>query len=555
MFFSRNHAVAALAALMLVFTGWAWGGVVLWTQFVTCALGAIALIIALTPSSRSSAQLASPRRDFSLALVIGFFVAAGFVTYDGYHLLDQRSSTLQLIPDAVLPEMRFSDWGLRGGLAGFGSMLLSLLALGLRTPTHARSLLLRFPPFWIGVALFGFISIQSLNPWGVVVERDLTWKIIQQDYISWIPAGLAAPFVGDDDPGGMNGWRQMLILSGPWMLLCALRIAVTHRRTYAHLAWIVGLNSMAVGVVGAVVAAGKDLTFLGFKNWFAYKAPFGPFIYKNHAGIYLYLSAAIVLALTAHLIARRGDRADRGGPHLIAAILFVMLCLASASTLSVGAFFGVGALLLLAPALYFVDRHVSAALSPAPALMLLGLASLVIYVAGSSSKMDILRERVEKKRAYVEQAGSDDRGPIRRATLSQITDGDTSRLAFGWGAGSYRWTSPVYMVNQPEFVDSKGRLWARANYAHCDWLQALLEWGVVGCFILFPVLAWLWIKILHAIHRRSASQLALSAALVLVLAHAALDFIFYFTPTLTLLALIVAWLASAEDPADSRLGY
>jgi hypothetical protein len=68
------------------------------------------------------------------------------------------------------------------------------------------------------------------------------------------------------------------------------------------------------------------------------------------------------------------------------------------------------------------------------------------------------------------------------------------------------------------------------------------------------VLAWLWIKILHAIHRRSASQLALSASLVLVLAHAALDFIFYFTPTLTLLALIVAWLASAEDPADARFG-
>jgi len=550
MFISRENIVAVLASLILVFTGWAWGGVVLWTQFVTCGLGAISLIVALAPRDHSSTPWASARRQLNFAVILGFAVTASFAAYDSYHLFDQRASTLQLIPDAVLPGVHFSDWGLRGTLAGLGAMLLWLLALGLRSQTHARSTLLRFPPFWIGVVLFSFVTIQSLNPWGAVVERDLTWKVIELNHMSWLPAGLAAPFVGDDDPGGMNGWRQMLILSGPWMLLCALRVAVAHRRTYTRLAWIVGLNSIMIGVIGAVVASGKDLSFLGFKNWFAYKAPFGPFIYKNHAGIYLYLSAAIVLALTAYLIARRGDRADRGGPHLVAAILFVMLCLASASTLSVGAILGASALLLLAPVLYFVDRHVSAALSPAPALMLLGLATLVIYVAGSSSKVDILRERIEKKRAYVEQAGTDDRGPIRRATLDQISDGDMSQLVFGWGAGSYRWTSPVYMIKQPEFVDSKGRLWARANYAHCDWLQILLEWGVVGSAFILSALAWLGFKILYAVHRRSASQLALSAALVIALVHASLDFIFYFTPALTLLALIVAWLASAEDAAD-----
>lgn len=546
--------MTCVAALLLVFTGWAWGGVVLWTQFVTCALGALALIAALLPRDQSTPFIHAARRQLGAALLIGLVAAIAFAGLDGYQLAKQRAATLELISDAALPAIGFADWGLRGLLVGIGATLASMIVIGLRIPTHARSSLLRFPPFWVGVALFGYISLQSLNPWGVVVERDLTWKIIPQDYISWLPAGLDAPFIGDRDPGGMNGWRQMLILSGPWMLLCALRIAVTHRRTYTRLAWIVGLNSAVIGVVGAVVASGKNFSFLGYKNWFAYHAPFGPFVYKNHAGIYLYLSAALVLALAAHLIARRGDRADRGGPHLIAAMLFVMLCLGAATTLSVGALFGAGVLLLLAPALYFVDRHLNAALSPAPAMMLLGLAALVIYVAASTSKLDVLRERIDKKRAYVEQAGADDRAPIRRATLQQIAAGDSAKLAFGWGAGSYRWTSPLYMIKQPEFVDSKGRLWTRANYAHCDWLQALLEWGVVGCALILGALVWLGFKIGHAVLRRSASQLALSAGLFIALAHASLDFIFYFTPALTLAALIAAWLAMAED-IDERRGF
>lgn len=552
---SRETAVAVIAAIMLIFTGWAWGGVILWTQFATCGLGALALLVALTPRDRSSPLMATVRKQFGVAALFGLLVAAAFAGLDSYQLAEQRASTLELIPGATLPGINFADWGLRGLGIGAAVALAAMFIAALRAPTHTRATLLRFPPFWVGLALFSYIALQSINPWGLVVERDLTWKIIPQDFVSWLPSGLAAPFVGDDDPGGMNGWRQMLILSGPWMLLCALRIAITRRRTLVTLAWITGLNALAVGVVGAVVASGKDFSFLGFKNWFAHHAPFGPFIYRNHAGIYLYLSAALMLALAAHLIARKGDRADRGGPHLLAVLLFVMLCLAAASTLSIGAILAASLMLVLAPALYFIDRHVRTALSPAPAIMLLGCGMLVIYVAASSTNLGALRQRIEKKRDYVEQRGADDRAPLRRATLAQIDDAGTAKVLFGWGAGSYRWTSPPYMAKQPEFVDTKGRLWARANFAHCDWLQALLEWGVFGCASLALALAWLILKVRDAWRRRSASLLALAAALIIVLAHASLDFIFYFTPALTLVALMIAWLACTDDAEAPRTRY
>lgn len=540
---------------MLVFTGWAWGGVVLWTQFVTCGLGALALLVALTPRDQTSPFLATAIRGYLWSLAIGAMAGVSVAAYDWMQVDNIRAATLQLVPDAVLPALALSDWAGRGALVAAGLGLTGMLVTALRIPTHARSVLLRFPPFWIGAALFGYVAVQSLNPWGLVVERDLTWKIIPQDYITWLPAGLDAPFIGDRDPGGMNGWRQILILSGPWMLLCALRVAIVRRRTLVTLAWIAGLNALAIGVVGAVVASGKDFTFLGFKNWFAHKAPFGPFIYKNHAGIYLYLSAALMLALTVHLIARKGDRADRGGPHLLAAILFVLLCLAAASTLSIGAIIAASALLILAPALYFADRHVRAALSPAPAIMLLGCGALVIYVAASSTNLGALRQRIEKKRDYVEQRGDDDRAPLRRATLAQIDDADGAKALFGWGAGSYRWTSPPYLARQPEFIDAKGRLWARANFAHCDWLQALLEWGAVGAVIIASALIWLASKIGSALRRRSASLLALSAGILIVLLHVTLDFALYFTPSLSLLALMAAWIASADDAEASHSGY
>ena len=553
--FSRETTVATIAGVMVVFAGWAWGGVVLWTQFATCGLGALALLVALTPRDQASPSRAAVIRGHLCAPAIGAAPGVSVAAHDWMSASNMRAATLQLIPDAALPPLETADWAIRGALVATGSAVSGMFIAALRAPTHARTVLLRFPPFWIGAALFGYIAVQSLNPWGLVVERDLTWKIIPQDPVSWLPAGLDAPFIGDRDPGGMNGWRQMLILSGPWMLLCALRLAVTRRRTLVALAWVVGLNALAVGFVGAVVASGKDFSFLGFKTWFAHHAPFGPFIYRNHAGIYLYLSAAVMLALTAYLIARKGDRADRGGPHLLAAILFVMLCLAAASTLSIGVIMVAAALLALAPALYFVDRQVRSALSPAPAIMLLGCGALVVYVAASSTNLDALRQRIEKKRDYVDQAGSDDRAPLRRATLAQIGDAGAAKVLFGWGAGSYRWTSPPYLARQPEFVDARGRLWARANFAHCDWLQALLEWGFVGCVIPAFALAWLVLKVRHACRRRSASLLALSAGLVVVLAHASLDFILYFTPVLTLVALMLAWLASAEDAEAPRSGY
>lgn len=532
---------------MLVFTGWAWGGVVLWTQFATCCLGALALLVALMPQDPHSPHRSRLRRGFLISLVMGLVAAGGLGLIDWLELSKQRNATLQLIPDATLPDIAFADWGLRGAGVGAGLAVAGMFATVFGIPTSTRSSLLRFPPFWIGVALFGYIAVQSLNPWGLVVERDLTWNIVPQDHITWLPAGLAAPFIGDRDPGGMNGWRQMLILSGPWMLLCALRVSLLRERTYVTLSWLICLNALAVGFVGNLFAAARAREFLGFRPWPDRQPVFGPFVYKNHAGIYLYLAAAVALALAAHLIVSKGSRADRGGIHLLAALLFILLLGLSASTLSIGAVTVVLSLLLLSPVLYFYDMRLRAALSPLPALILLGAACIIGYAALDSGNLQKYRRRIEEKATAFERRGEDDRAPLRRAAFAQIEQGSTLRLLSGWGAGSYRWVAPPFLAQQPEFLDYKGRLRGRSNFAHCDWIQAGLEWGVLGLAFVAAGLCWLAVKLRSAVVSRSAHLCVLAVVLVALLLHAAIDFIFYFTPILTLLVFILAWLATALD--------
>lgn len=545
--FRRDAFVVGIAGLMLVFTGWAWGGVVLWTQFVSCGLGAVAFLVALTPRDPSSPWRPQVRRGFAISGVIGALAATVICGLDASTLSEQRASTQELLPETILQPLSFSDWGLRGLGVGVAAAFAGMFITAFRTPTHTRKALLRFPPFWIGLALFTYIALQSLNPWGLVVERDLAWKIIPQDHVDWLPAGLAAPFVGDNDPGGMNGWRQMLVLSGPWMLLCALRISIGSERVFVGLAWLTGINALAIGIVGNMVSAARSHEFLGYKPWPGRQPMFGPFVYKNHAGVYLYIAAAIVLALAAYLIVRKGSRADRGGSHLLAGLLFVLLVGASASTVSIGCMIAAASLLLLAPVLYFTDIRINGVFSPLPAVILLACGCILGYAAVDSGSLEKYRRRIEQKQVSLERMGSDDRAPIRRAAYAQMSDATCARLIYGSGAGSYRWVSPIYFAQQPEFLDYKGRLRARANYAHCDWIQALLELGVAGSLFVVAAAAWAIGKVRAAVRFRSAQLIILSAAILLPMLHASLDFILYFTPHLTLLALACAWIALAEE--------
>lgn len=543
--YNRELAVGAVAGLLITFAAWAWGGVVLWTQWVTAGLGLFALVIALLPSTREKWQSRTLRWKLSVSLLGGLVVLFFSLVRRLLELSDVRAATLQLIPNAELPSLTFKDWGETSLLLGISTSLFLALLTGLSRPSGARHRLMRFWPFWLGLFLFAWIICQSLNPWGKVIQRDLFWSIVPQNHVGWLPSGLEAPFGSTEEPPGMNGWRQLLILVGPWALLCALCIAVNRQRVFAWLAGVASFNAVAVLISAHATLRSKSLSFLGFQPEWAYHSPFGPFVYRNHGGIYLYVMAGLAAALTFYLILRRGERSELGGPHLITGLLFIALCAGAVSTQSVGASLASGLIIAAAILAYCRDMKIRQLVSPSAGAILAVFAAVLFASIGRYTFFSESSKRLGGKIESVAAQGVDNRAPLRRAATEQIASGTMQQLVGGWGAGSYRWTAPAFLVRQPEFSNAKGELMARANYAHCDWLQMLIEWGFAGLVVTLSALVWVGSLMAHAMINRCASATVLASIAALLCLHAVFDFIFYFTALLVPAALCVAWLRLA----------
>ena len=395
-------------------------------------------------------------------------------------------------------------------------------------------------PFWAGLALFTYFTLQALNPWGTVVERDLFWKIFLEKPVTWLPSGLAAPLLSDEDPGGMNAWRVMLILGGPWLLLCALRVTVTRRRTYVFLGWV-ALASASCIAVFCLLNQPASGEVLGFKIPVDIRV-FGVFMNRNHGGVYLYLNAAIALSLTFWHLRRAGGSSVKGGPYLLAGFIFLLLSVFALFSNSVGALLVVGLLLFLTIPVAVIRGMLFANESTRRHVFMTLAALLVAAVLiGFMADFQGVEKKVATKVTNFKALGLDDRAPLRAATWEMATAGGTSgKVWTGWGAGSYRWVSPVFQARQPALQDAHGHLQVRAVYAHCDWLQMLAEWGVIGILPVLVGLGWLATLLVRAFRPGTPETIPLACVLVFFGLHAAFDLLCWFTPLLFTLAVIIA---------------
>lgn len=522
----RELSVLTIAAALLLFMPWAWGGVVLWCTYFTLGLALSAFIAALG--------------DYKTQIA-GSAIWFGILVYNGFKVPQSATAGSGLWLEAMAFPLA----------ALFGQIVATALLrddVSSRTPGESMRSLIRFPAFWIGLALFAYFSIQALNPWGVVVERDLFWRIAKLNPIKWLPSGLSAPFSSDEtDPGGMNAWRIILIFAGPWLLFCALRVGLLRRRGYVILGWM--------SVIMAVVIAGY-----GFTNQSRYgehamgfpvpagASPFGPFIYRNHAGVYFYLQASIALALAFWHFRRNRNAATHGSPHLLA--VFIALLLVAAALLSYSVAASVLALTLLffiMPVAYLVGMPAGMGeYSRRSSLLLVAFIGIVFTVAFYYN-FRVIEEKVNFKLGKYSEKGGDDRAPFRRSTIKMATMSGPTRLLTGWGAGSYRWTSPYFQAQEKELQDKNGKLSLRATYAHCDWLQILAEWGIVGLALLISGIAWFSTWALKTVRRGRPESIPLAGVCLLFLFNMWIDFPVWFTPMLFSLAFIAALMINFVD--------
>ncbi|MEY3110477.1 MAG: hypothetical protein RL079_1162 [Verrucomicrobiota bacterium] len=543
-FTSRELTVMILAGLILVLAPWGWAGVVLWT--VAAMLGfAVAAFVAVFAEARTQRH----------AMAVWFF---------GLLLALYGAS----IEGAAPWTYRWLDYVCFPAFALVGSAIAAFLLsrdLMSRPAAELRHELFRSVPFWAGVALFTYCAVQDFNAWGVVVDREAFWAkqglpgievgkfdVRPQPYLSWLPSGLNAPFsAADTSQPPMNAWRQMMILGAPWLLLCALSIGLRRRRGYVVLAWLTVFVAGAVGTFGLLNQVSEG-PILGHPVPY-HSYIFGPFINRNHAGVYFYLHAALALALTFWHIRRGGGNWLKGGPHLVSAFLAFILTTLVALTKSTG---GIGMVFILflvsVPLAYYFGFPRSRG-SRQHTMFATGIAVLLSAVA-IVAMVDLkpVFERFRNKAEAYQQTGTDDRAPLRRATWALISEGGWQGRAWvGYGAGSYRWISPPYQAQQKELLRD-GKLYIRVIHAHNDWLEMLADWGILGLLPVLAALAWLGRRLVRAFHSGHPETYPLAVALLLLMAHATVDLLFWFTPLMFTAAFVASAMTCLTDQSAAE---
>jgi hypothetical protein len=543
-FTSRELTVMILAGLILVLAPWGWGGVVLWT--VCAALGlAVAAFVAVFAEART-------QRHAMAVWFFGLLLALVGATIEGASPWTYR----------WLDYICFPAFALMG--SAISAFLLSRDLMS-RPAAELRHELFRSVPFWAGVALFTYFAVQDLNAWGIVVDREAFWAkqgipgievgkfdVRPQPYLTWLPSGLNAPFsAADTSQPPMNAWRQMMILGAPWLLLCALHAGLRRRRGYVVLAWLTVFVACAVGTFGFLNQVSNG-TILGYPVPLTTTC-FGPFMNRNHAGVYLYLHAALALALTFWHIRRGGGSWLKGGPHLVSAFLAFVLAILGALTKSTGGGGVVFILFLVSVPLAYYFGFPRSRGSRQHTMFATGIAVLLSAVA-IVAMVDLkpVFERFRNKADAYQQTGTDDRAPLRRATWALISDGIPSgRVWIGYGAGSYRWISPPYQAQQKEMLRD-GKLFYRFHYAHNDWMEMLADWGILGLLPVLAALAWLGRRLVRAFHSGHPETYPLSVALLLLMAHAWVDLLFWFTPLMFTAAFVASAMTCLTDQSAAE---
>ena len=526
-FTPRELTVITITAVLLIFMPWAWGGVVVWCTYFTAGLALAALVAAVG--------------DFRTQIICaGLWF--GLLVFNAFGVPENASVASSLWLEAMAFPLA----------ALFGQIVAASLLrddIKSRSANESFKALLRTPPFWIGLALFAYFAVQALNPWGTVVERDLFWRIGKENPIKWLPSGLKAPFSSDEtDPGGMNAWRTILIFAGPWLLFCALRTGLLRRRGYVLLAWVSILTAVVIAGYGLTHQPSYSEKMMGFPIP-AGATAFGPFIYRNHAGVFFYLQASIAASLTFWHLRHQRPGGTRGSPHLISGFFVLLLAAAALLTYSIAAaMIAIVVVLLVAPAAYMIGMPAKVGQYSRRSATLFTVIFAVVVLSTVYVNFRKLGDKIESKLVQVTKAKSDDRAPWRRSTWKMATASGTERLWTGWGAGSYRWVSPYFQAQEKELQDQKGKLSLRATYAHCDWLQMLAEWGIAGLTIVGAGLFWLYAWMYRPFVRRGKPEaIPVAAALLLFQFHMFADFPLWFTPLLFSLAFIAAMMTNFLD--------
>jgi O-antigen ligase len=333
--------------------------------------------------------------------------------------------------------------------------------------------LLRFPLFWIGLGLLGYITVQGCNPLWVWHRNETSWWLARVPHITWLPSSVDAPF------DRSTPWRALVVYGSAWLTLCTIWVGFTRRKTLQVFLTAILINAVILAVVGFGHRILSMQNYFGFYSWPPGASPFASFIYKNHAGAFFALitSLTIALALWSRDHGLRSGRKSTPASFLIfIALLLFAAVLATASrgaTITVVTF-----ALLISVWLFF--RNLA---QPAGGVANRGVAVLLVLAFAGTLVATVRHLDFSAIGSRFEVLSKDPGSTVADRLLAY--DAGMDMLAEHWvvgvGAGSFRHLFPLYVSKHPSIYANGSIFW---DQIHRDWLQVPIELGLIGCLFL-----------------------------------------------------------------------
>lgn len=352
-----------------------------------------------------------------------------------------------------------------------------------------------FPIFWLGLGLLGLVLTQALNPAWQWHTDGKTWWMQRIPYVTWLPAGVRVPWEW------WSPWRNLMIYSTAFLTVCSIWVGFTRRRTLQRFFLILAINGVALSLFGLAQRMLGNGKMFGF--WDSPSVSFfSSFVYKNHAGAYLFLTLAVICGFAAWYFMRGARRLEKSNPSGVFAFL------ATAIAVSILVSYARGATLVMliylclvvAAFLFYQWRLPRAARSP-----IITVAMIVIFGMFLKTGLSALNSGLAWDRLREAVSGDDASVEARQTLDHAAADMLRSNWAVGVGSAGFEFLFPIYEKQYPQLAD---RLW---RHAHNDWLEFPIELGVPGMLLILGGFVF-WAIVLA---RSYAWQNPLSASIVL----------------------------------------
>ncbi len=376
---------------------------------------------------------------------------------------------------------------------------------------------MKFPIFWLGLLLFGYVTCQGLNPAYLRATAGPYWLLAPLKHVEWLPSGIDAEF------GETNAWRVLVTWGGAWTLACALWGGVTRRQTVHVIITVFVINAGLLALLGILqkVTAAKGVFWL-IKDAPSYFT--ATFYYKNHAGAYFNITVAASLALMSWHYIRSLRHLDRSSPAPVYAFISIVIAVAvplsnsrTATVLLAGYVVTAGIILLLWRLRVNSQgtSHLATGLTLAGALGSLWIAAWFLNLDKS---IDQIRHVVSDKGQKMHW---EPRVLARQATMDLFT----AEPITGWGAGSFRHVFPFVQRNYgPIYFNEGEKRVFKWDHTHNDYVEILAELGVVGAAFPLLMLLWALTRVFRFQTLKNPAYSILAVGILLPLAHSWVDF-------------------------------